>query len=295
MNFSLIGLTTAHMGRPRFHTEREFHFRPTEASACVNGVKYGKCIRATYLRATGEPSGNLVSPSAEWAGLLGKAIEEINIEQWKQMGIWVDNNVKWYDKERNLSGELDVLLRAPDNEIFVAEVKSLWGYRATTEICGSFRTKGSPKIEHLMQVMTYLGHLRDRIPYAKMLYYARDSSKKAEFNITLVDDPETKQTHANVNGYTYNQFSLQDIYNRYAEANSYIQQKTLPPNDYVLQYPDSKVEALYAQKKVADSKYKLWKKGKGRVGDFQCSYCSYLPFCWAEGPANEEETIEEPA
>lgn len=127
MKYDLIAATDQFMVRPQFRLHGPVHFYPSEASVKwtdSNGLPRvsGSCLRKNYLRLTGEAPGRPFDAYTQWIFSLGKAVEEILVEQWKQMGIWVANNVKFYDRERNISGEVDVVLRDPVNdEVFIVE------------------------------------------------------------------------------------------------------------------------------------------------------------------------------
>lgn len=63
----------------------------------------------------------------------------------------------------------------------------------------------------------------------------------------------------------------------------------LPPAEYEFSWGAEKVELAYKKQIVSKSKYEGWKKGhkgKERIGDWQCAYCSYRNDCLViENPA----------
>lgn len=244
-------------------------------------------MRAAYLRYTGILS-HLFKPHdayTQWIFSLGKAVENILVEQYKQMGIWVDNNVKFYDPERNISGEVDIFIRDPSSgELIVVEVKSIYGWFATKKVCGAARTKPSPKTSQMMQLLIYLDQLQDEVPYGKLVYYARDSASRNEFDISLVYDAEAQVTRPTINGIIDHRFTMEGIYHRYHLLSDYVERAELPPREYELVFDKEKVEKLWTLKddRVTKSKYDKWKRdsSKNPIGDWNCSYCGYSNVCY---------------
>lgn len=260
-------------------------FYPSEASAKTDKV-YGGCNRAAFYRLQDSPriSKSPERPSSMWAAELGNAVEDIQIRRWRDMGILVDKQVPFLDPVRNVSGKLDAVIRDPDNKLVCCEIKSFWGYQATKELLGNFKQQGKPKDNHLMQIMTYLDQAKKYISYGKLCYFARDSAKKAEFNIELVDiDGSTRAKITNVdNGYIRicNEFSLEDIYSRWQELKSYVESGVEPPRDYQIKYSDEEVSIRYTNGEISKTKYQDWQKGKASPGDWNCNYCSFSQHCW---------------
>jgi hypothetical protein len=284
MTFSLIKLTDKHMTRQQIGMPREAHFFPSEASAVwvdkhdITRVA-GNCQRKSYLRYIGMTPSGEDSPYTKWIFALGKAVEEILIEQWKQMGLWIGNNIKFYDPIRNVSGELDCVLVEPDGKtLFGVEVKSFYGYEANRDLCGNKSIVGSPKTSQLMQTLIYVDQCKSFISYFKMVYYSRDSANRVEFDITLTKDGDV--TRPTVNGIIDYRFTLEDIYNRYDELQAHVVNKIIPEPDFELVWSDEKVEQRKLLGEVSKTKYEAWQKGKEKIGDWQCRFCPYKDACW---------------
>lgn len=286
--YDLFQHTDEHLTRPKFRAEREKRFYPSEASVEYydehgDKVVEGGCLRASYFRLSGEFEGTPFDARTEFIFMQGKKVEDMLIDVWKEMGIWVDNNVKFVDKEHNISGEIDALLvEPPDGTIYGVEVKSFYGYFAEKEIFGNKSTLGKPKISQLLQTLIYLYHFRDRIPYFRMVYFGRDSVKRRTFKIELEQEGET--FYPKIDGVVWRSFSVNDIYARYEKLQEHVDNKIIPPNDYELMYSDAKIEDFYKKGKIAKTKYEKWKNGKlgpnEVIGDWQCSYCRYKNECW---------------
>lgn len=257
---------------------------PSESSAVgKDGKPRGACLRSNWYRLSAKELGLVAlptKPSTRWAGELGKAVEKLLIEQWKQMGIWVDNSIKFYDAENNISGEIDCIVRNPEtNQLLVIENKTFWNYQATKEIVGNTWQKGKPKDQHLMQLMIYLDQLKGQIDEGRLTYEARDSAKKAEFVIKLRE--KNGETFALVDGTLYTDFSLEDVYRRFRELKQYHLSKVPPPRDYQLEYTDEQIEQLWQDKQLSKTKYEAWQKKGVRPGDWLCNgYCPWTHVCW---------------
>jgi len=287
-NYDLFAATDQHITRPKFLEHRSTHFYPSEASVITHDVHgdqvvHGGCMRASYFRLSGEFEGTPHDARSQYIFAQGNDIESTLIKLWKEMGIWVDNSVKFFDAENNISGELDVILAEPPNgQLYGVEVKSFYGYMAEKEILGNKSQKGFPKMNHLLQTLVYLNHFKDRLPFFRIAYFARDSVKRRTFKIELEQEGET--LYPKVEGEVIKSFSLQDILARYKELSHHLETKTVPGNDFELQYDDAKIEDFFKQGKVAKTKYQKWKTGKlgihERIGDWQCSYCRYKDTCW---------------
>jgi hypothetical protein len=296
-NYNLFQATDEYITRPRFYTERERRFYPSEASVQVTDehgdlITHGNCLRASYLRCSGDFEGVPYDARAQYIFAQGKMIEEALIRWWKEMGIWVANNVKFLDEENNISGELDVILaEPPDGQMYIGEVKSFYGYHAEKELFGSKYKAGFPKTSQLLQLLVYLNHFEDRLPYGRMIYFARDSVKRRTFKVEL--EHEGSVTYPKVEGKVVRQFSVEDIINRYKLLQIHLDSDTVPPKDFELVYPDSKIEDFYQKGKIGKTKYQKWEKAKttgsklkraDQIGDWQCSYCKFREVCWGSNP-----------
>lgn len=286
----LVKLTEDHITRNRIYLPRGRHYYPSEASVSfidnhnIHRV-IGGCMRKSFFRITGHEATGETSAYSEWIFLQGRGIENIVTEQWKQMGIWVDNSIRFYNEEYNISGELDVVIQDPNTkELIIVEVKSFHNYQAQKEICGSYNQAPKPKDGHLLQLLVYLYLFKDKFSYGKLFYKARDSDARQEFDIEFKQIQENR-TRVMVNGVIDYRFFVEDIFNRYKLLDDYAKKMEVPPNDFEYVWSNEKIEKLYALGEISKSKYTDWqnkKKGKERIGDWCCNptYCPYSKVCW---------------
>jgi len=295
------------LGRKQYRSKGRGTLWPSEAS-----VKYtdefgeekvaGKCHRAVYYRQSDVAPTNPPDARSQIIFLLGHQVEAAICEAWKQMGIWENNSVRWEDRERNLSGEFDIVLREPDPEtgepmLYGAEIKSFYGYYANKQLLGhwsgrgknKFYTAGKPKDEHLMQAALYVDHTHGKLHGFKLLYLSRDQMDMAEFNITV--DRETKEIF--INGEKETRYTLADVYSRYAECNTLLRSDLKPQREFVYLPSSERVEVLHARGEVSASAYKDHMSGKKPVTDFHCSYCDYRDHCLNVDTGAEPEVVEE--
>lgn len=286
--FSLIDATTRQMlkGKEVVLPGPE-HYYPSESSVIVhstNGTttKEGACMRKAYLRILGEVKPSKMEIYLAWAAALGKATEQILVEQWKVAGWLVGNNMKFYNKQYNVSGELDAVLRDPGTgELFGVECKTWWGYYASREILGNKSTPGYPKIAHLLQTLVYLKETQNVLTHMRLFYVARDSGDRREFIVESHTDDQGVSWPV-VDGVVNYGFSINDIYDRFTQLDKHVKEKNLPEPDYDMVYSSEKVNEMFALGKVSDSAFKKWQKSpqKNPIGHYMCKYCPYDKYCY---------------
>jgi hypothetical protein len=200
------------------------------------------------------------------------------------MGILVANNIKFHEPKRNISGELDIVLREPDGTLFLGEIKSFYNYNATKEICGNKTVVGKPKTSQLLQILIYVDLCQELniLQYGKLVYYARDSAARKEFDITIKLDNKGSKRPV-VDGKMDYRFTLEDIYSRYALLDEYLATKTLPERDYDAIYDKEMIEKLYELGEIGETNYTKWSKkpSTNPIGHWMCNptYCPYRSIC----------------
>lgn len=265
-------------GRKQFRAAGRGTLWPSEAS-----VKYtnefgeetiaGKCHRAVFYRQSPVVPTNPPEARSQIIFLLGHQVEAAICEAWKQMGIWENNSVRWEDREKNISGEMDIILREGEM-LYGAEIKSFYGYYANKQLLGHYSGRGrnkvwnpgSPKDEHLMQAALYVDHTHGKLAGFKLFYLSRDQMDMAEFNITV--DENTKEIF--INGIKEQRFTVQDIYDRYGTLDTFIKGGIKPQREFVLNPSQERVDVLHARGDISASAYKDHCSGKRPYHPFQC-------------------------
>jgi hypothetical protein len=288
-SYDLFEAMDRHMTRPRFRAARSKFFYPSEASVVYtdgHGDRKvdGKCLRAAYFRLSGDFQGADHNARTQYIFGQGNSVEKSLIQIWKEMGVWIDNSVKFYDYENNISGELDAILaQPPDGKLYGVEVKSFYGYHSEKEILGNKYQKGFPKMGQLLQTLVYLNHFRNKgLEFFRMVYFDRGGCQRRTFKIELHEEGEN--LYPKVEGEVIRSFTVNDILARYSELAHHLEMGTIPPADFELQYSDAKIHDYARKGKVAKTKYEKFKSGKlklhEKIGDWECSYCQYKETCW---------------
>lgn len=275
---------------------------PSEASVKYKDeygyVVHGCCLRNSFYRALGYSRDGSRDPGLEMKGDLGKRAEDSCINRWKSMGTWVQNNIKFYNHDLIVSGELDAIVKRENADSVLerigVEVKSFYGYYANSEICGKKRppTPGKPKVDHFLQALNYKAVYIDKLDQYRLYYIERGDGHRVEFEVGLDGDKAFWRQIPGPYWGTYSQdrvyqpFGLSDMQNRYKELITYIREKQLPPRDYSIEYSAEQVEIEYKRGALGKTNYEKWTKNRARnkLGHWRCSYCSYKNRC-----ANDSE------
>ena len=274
---NLIDLVNKHICNPTMIDKRaRLSHYPSEASVYsrLDGTCIGKCHRAVSYKWLDTPSSNPIDARGMWTFAVGKMIEAGYVEYTKQIGIWVANNLHIYDTLRNISGEVDLIVKDAKDLIGV-EIKTAYGYGFQNSVLKF------PKMENLLQVGIYADYFADTIKEWHLVYKARDTQEEVEYIITMDKDEIGKFLVVN-HTIPVKQFYIEDIYARFQALGEIVCKKELARRDYVYGYSlDQSKERL---KTGAISKTKLAKVEKGVVtdSDWNCLYCEYLDLCWSE-------------
>ena len=240
----------------------------------------GGCNRFNYYRRRGDSKTNKGGLSNMLVMKAGKAVEEIIVDYVKCMGIWRGNNVRFYDRIYNISGEIDIFIDI-DKNIDLVELKTGYGMYFDKDVLGvAWKKKvsdGYPKIPHIIQSAPYLEKFKEITNRLRLCYFNRGSFlHSGEFIITL-----EKTGVICVDGKP-SIVTLRGIRDRILSLEDYIEQGKLPPRDYELKYSEAKVDALIESGRKKKYWKGNWKNNKGIVGDWNCTYCDFKDKCWSE-------------
>ena len=304
MLYSLLEHTDSFIVQSRFYGPKARYYHPTEASVVLidpfgNKKIMGKCLRQAYYRATGHqrlPE----NPRSKTITEMGNYVEKMMIEWWKQMGVLVSEKVKFNNETTRISGELDCVLKNPEtNQQYVGEVKSVYGYQAFAEIWGNRKHVAGPKKEHLLQTLVYLKEFEGILDYAVIYYVRRDNGARKEHIVRIFPDEEGSNGHivyrAEVNGEPILDYTINDIYDRFALLHDHVLRGVAPEKEFLYKFDTPLIEKMFQDGDMSKSKYEKWTKGKEWPGDWQCSYCSWLPICQDVDPSQIVEEEEQDA
>jgi hypothetical protein len=302
--FSLVEAMDEHLVKPRKLYRSRPGLYPSEASVSyiLDGRKHtvGHCNRASYYRL--QPDVQKTNPggaSLNIKGLIGKADELALVEAIKEMGLYVDSSVKFFQPEFVLSGELDFVVKNPltGGEVLY-ECKSYYGVYANKLICGTkpkfYKTKdnvagipGAPKESQFLQAVLYSWEYKDAVEESRMLYIERGDGHRVEFRVGTTEDsdfcyweqiPGPYWTYFEA-GKKIQPYTIHDVHQRYKELAEYARKKELPPMDFEEVWSPEKVEWGFKNKVISQTKYNDFHKKKKSVGDWHCSYCAYKDKC----------------
>ena len=262
----------------------------------IDNKPLGSCIRSAYFSVKQYPASNPMGIYAKMTTEAGHLWEDWVINQYKEIGIYVNHSVKLYDPTNKLSGEIDILHYNPHtNEYEITEVKQYNGsvYQAAQGITGSKDTKPAPKDQNLLQVFTYLLMLRNtnntQIKYVNLLYIDRSCGSffnnfQFRVSLTTVDNKvypfiEYLNSTGVVESYTDFRITEEAVLEKNKMLDEFVANDLIPPRDFQLKYTDAKIEAMYLAKEISTFKYNKWKANPAInvIGDWMCSYCPYGP------------------
>ena len=273
--------TPKEISPPRLH--RGYH---PSAANCIIKNEYGedevigKCLRASYWSHKAIEKTNPMNARGFRITTVGKKMEEWEVMKYKEMGIWRGNNVKFFDTDHGISGEVDAFVWDEQvKKIIGVEIKTGYGYQFQSRVIGRPDKKGSPKLDHLMQVMLYLNYFKD-VPLFKLVYIDRGNAARAEFNISL----EKSTGRVLIDGERGPEgLSIPAILHRYNELGKKLDDSAMPSRDYQLQYSAEHLKFLYDSKRMTKTDVKIYERTKQlEKGDWRCSYCDYKDYCWKE-------------
>jgi len=272
-------------------------FYPSSASAEMpDGTILGGCQRADWYRIHNVKPSNGAEFYMHFIWHLGRAVESKVIDAMKCAGVYENDGVKFFDRELNVSGELDIVGRyRKDGKVryYGVEVKSVYGIGCTYTITGRKRAwKGQaafdpfPKESNLMQPMVYLDQFgsdmeeRYQLDYFKLLYLPRDKPNDGrEYNVCLVtkDDlgsamllkygPEmTDGEHyayvstADFSDKIETRFSIEDLYRRWGLLKRYIEEDIAPPRAHKKFFSEKEINQKREDGKIGKTAFEKWEK-----------------------------------
>lgn len=281
----LIDMVDKHLENP-CHIHDEVHkgyYHPSSMS-CVIKNDYGEeqiigdCLRSVYWGMKGVKESNPMKARGKRICGVGKLVEKFEIEQYKEMGIWRANNVKFVNPVYNVSGEADaVIWDESSKSLRGVEIKSGYDYKFRAEVIGSATRRGRPKWDQLLQTMFYVDYFK--FPFI-MVYIDRGNAARAEYEITLNRDGTP-----NIDGKKVeNGLSIPRTMSRVRELEECVKDGVIPKRDFQIKYNKDRIKLLRDSRRLTKKESEEFdKNGDVDVGDWECSYCPFKDYCWKEG------------
>ena len=263
--------------------------------------RIGACVRAEFYRVKRFPVTDPMGTYSQYIVNYGKLLEEWLIEKLKVAGVYAASNEKFvFPGHPLISGEIDILVKEPDESFAVIENKTFSGcnYQGLKSLSGSPGRgtkfpylKPKPKISHLMQSHIYL-HAISGISKVYLTYIDRAAgspSNNFQFDITNYQTDEgnfplvtTERAWSNEPiSYVEESFTIESIINGYEFLHEHVVANVLPDPTYRIILSDEEVERGFIDGDISKTKYEMWQKNKEKYpcSDWQCGWCSYLKQC----------------
>lgn len=249
---------------------------------------YGACHRAAWYRNRYPSVQESDTPESARKKYWGRAIEEAEINLWKDAGIYVADQVGFWIPEYYLKGRIDCFVRDLDSQyaqnlmnpvagrgVIGVEIKSTWSYGAQGTIECKTGVKPWPKWEHVIQSAVYHWRFRDFANYWIILYIARDKGTARQHTLVV-----TENNQISVNGEIV-PFTVDHIFARLAELSSKLQSDQPPLRDFHIMHDQAQLKAMADAGVLGKTDTDKVRKGNKIVkGDWQCRYCQYAKECW---------------
>lgn len=267
----------------------KIYLNPSSAGVFGQGSPaLGACTKKVWLDKKGYAKSNPLTPYNHLQFDFGNMIEDWVIQKYKDMGIYLDSNVKIIDNSLSISGELDIVHTNPeDSTIEFSEIKSYNGSFAQNakSILGSKDNNPTPKIEHMLQVATYLLVLkRYDIKVGNLIYIDKSLGgvyNHKQFAVYMHNNQFFYDTifYGELTTFKEERFAASDILERNAAVLQLIDLDYVPDPDYKIQYTNQEVEDAYLRGDLSKYKYDKYKKATfpDPIGDYQCQYCPFGP------------------
>lgn len=303
---------------------------PSMASAKVKEPKsgivrtIGSCARSSYYNLTGTPPSDLrPDPKMERIKKAGEILAKHFVyEQAQKSGIYVADEVSFFDSKNSLSGRYDIMLRLPNGELMGSDVKTISTYKETPHISAGRNGYDAlePRWKDVCQIMCYLAWYHQYGVYYWSLYYLSREFATGEFVFEWANVPrDAKEVPDTAYLTCYSRdfywkldwLTWGDIRKRYEMVKKAIADGVPPERDYSLAFSNSKLVEMAtaggsgnqliplnktecemilnryhrAIKKAPDVNIDSLSSFLQDRGDSECGYCDYKSLCWFGLPA----------
>lgn len=294
--FNLFNAIENNLTKPRpIKTDRIPTHMPSQSmcNSALDGKPIGTCLRSVYLGRMEYPVTNPLGVYTIMAGEAGRLWETWLINQYKELGIYLDHSVKLYDPTAFISGEIDIVHYNPETDaVELTECKQYNGsnYYAASELKGNLKTAPKPKDQHLLQSFDYLLMCRNTeqdIKYINLVYIDRSCGNyknNVQFRVSLTEQkgsvyPRLEYFNADGSIEVYTDFRITEkgILNKNEMLDQKINAQQIPMRDYEYRYSDELIDDMVLKKEVSTIKLNKFKQDpiKNPIGDWQCRFCRF--------------------
>lgn len=251
---------------------------PSMASAFVKPfssaptILVGPCMRESWYKLRHVPrSDESDSPRMARIRRMGDMIADHFVyDMAKRAGVYVADEVSFFDDELRLSGRYDLMVRLPTMELMGSDVKSISVWMETPHIRSGKNgfVFTEPRWKDVAQIMVYMAHYWTHGVRYWSLYYVSRHMDDNEFVFEWVNPPGSFEEPIGPDCYlrcysSVDQHEIEmpwlrwgEISARYRTLLRHLQDKTTPPREGYLQMPNSML-------------YGFAKEFERRVGSFK--------------------------
>lgn len=328
-------IDTRRSNPPVAQVRRQTFLYPSSASiewTDEHGVlrKHGACLRQQWYRFLRYPEDpGEVSARISRIRDLGDVISEMYVQDFKNAGIYVADEVSLFMDDIRVSGRFDIMIKDPytapkppgapePKDMIGIEVKSIGGYhKIKGPILTTRDTPLKPIVEHVLQSMLYLHYYSQWGLTRWSLLYVNRENMDDRYH-TLIFQPDGSIRIVNESGvFDWTHITIQGIKDRYRTLWKHIEDETIPPRDYDLQYSNTKICSMYARDEFLKTDKATVERGLRKVrkikgikeiqpiswnsddiplivkGDQACQWCNFAKTCWSDTPdaKNEENKV----
>lgn len=250
----------------------------------------------------------------------GKFYEEMIVQELKDAGIYVADEVPFFIPELKLSGRVDAFIKDPSkksfpsqrpsiDEVIGVEIKTVAGYYGCQgPITSTRNTALSPKVDNVLQCMCYLKYFMPHGIKKWLLLYVDRGLGQSEaqpthwnYHTITINEAGNPVIQNDAGTVVWEHFTMDDVMDRFALMLKQLKEDTLPDRDYAIQYSNAKIAQLYAAgtlSKTDTAAVDRYVRNNGKPiyevteddpailtkGDWRCRFCDYAEACYSDNP-----------
>lgn len=294
-------------------------------------VTEGNCMRQDWYDFKGFSKGNVGTKSARISRILdaGKMYEDMFVTELKQAGLWVGDEIPFYIEDCKLSGRIDAFIKDPSKappppgrpspeHLIGVELKTCAGFFGTKGPIKSTKDIPlSPKVDNVLQCLCYLEYYSQfGIDKWLLIYVDRalgDSERYPlhwNYHIISVNEDRHPVISNSAGTTVWSHFTVDDVLNRFRGLLKHVDDNTLPPRDYEIQYSNARIAEMFANGEFAKTDTEAINRyvrvnGKAITevteedppiltkGDWRCRFCDFDEVCYSDKPSELPRPVQE--